>query len=89
MNNIGQLFDDISAKYDRFNHVTSLGIDKYWRKKAIRAMQPAESGDFLRLIAPFCHWFFLVICFSQQQAHLCAASQQRCCKATGELTTNL
>jgi len=42
MNNIGQLFDDISAKYDRFNHVTSLGIDKYWRKKAIRAMQPAE-----------------------------------------------
>lgn len=38
--NIGKLFDSIASTYDRFNHVTSLGIDIYWRRKAIKKMQP-------------------------------------------------
>lgn len=38
--NIGKLFDRIAGTYDRFNHITSLGIDIYWRRVAIRGMQP-------------------------------------------------
>lgn len=40
--NIGKLFDRIAGTYDCFNHVTSLGIDIYWRRVAIREMQPVE-----------------------------------------------
>lgn len=40
--NIGHLFDGIAKTYDRFNHVTSMGIDIWWRKKAIGRMQPVD-----------------------------------------------
>ena len=40
--NIGKLFDRIAGTYDRFNHITSLGIDIYWRKVAIRGLRPVE-----------------------------------------------
>lgn len=40
--NIGKLFDGIAATYDRFNHVTSMGIDIWWRKVAIKGMKPVE-----------------------------------------------
>lgn len=43
--NIGKLFDRIAGTYDRFNHVTSLGIDIYWRRVAIRGMRPV--GEML------------------------------------------
>lgn len=38
--NIGKLFDGIASTYDRFNHVTSMGIDIWWRRVAIRGMKP-------------------------------------------------
>lgn len=38
--NIGKLFDGIAKTYDKFNHVTSMGIDIWWRKVAIRGMKP-------------------------------------------------
>lgn len=40
--NIGHLFDGIAKTYDKFNHVTSLGIDIWWRRKAIRQMKPVQ-----------------------------------------------
>lgn len=40
--NIGKLFDRIAGTYDRFNHVTSLGIDIYWRRVAIGGMRPVQ-----------------------------------------------
>lgn len=40
--NIGSLFDRIAATYDRFNHITSLGIDIYWRRVAIRGLRPVQ-----------------------------------------------
>lgn len=40
--NIGKLFDGIASTYDKFNHVTSMGIDIWWRKKAIGQMQPVN-----------------------------------------------
>lgn len=41
--NIGKLFDGIAGAYDRFNHLTSLGIDIWWRKEAVRGMEPVDS----------------------------------------------
>lgn len=36
--NIGSLFDRIANHYDALNHILSLGIDKWWRKKAVKGM---------------------------------------------------
>ena len=33
---IRDLFDDIAGRYDRFNHVSSFGADRSWRRKAVR-----------------------------------------------------
>ncbi len=33
---VAEMFDNISEKYDFLNHFLSMGIDKLWRKKAIR-----------------------------------------------------
>ena len=39
---IGQLFDRIAPTYDGLNHGVSLNIDRLWRKRAVRDMQPAK-----------------------------------------------
>ena len=36
---VAQMFDSISHKYDFLNHFLSLGIDKLWRKKAIKYLK--------------------------------------------------
>ena len=33
---IQEMFDGIAADYDRLNHIMSLGIDRSWRRRAIR-----------------------------------------------------
>ena len=35
---VAQMFNNISARYDFLNHLLSMGIDKLWRKKAIRLL---------------------------------------------------
>jgi demethylmenaquinone methyltransferase/2-methoxy-6-polyprenyl-1,4-benzoquinol methylase len=35
---VAQMFDNIAHRYDFLNHFFSLGIDKLWRRKAIRMM---------------------------------------------------
>jgi len=39
---VAKMFDNISHKYDFLNHFLSLGIDKAWRKKAIRYLVPLQ-----------------------------------------------
>ena len=39
---IRELFDDIAVKYDRFNHISSLGADRSWRRKAVRAIADTD-----------------------------------------------
>lgn len=39
---IGQLFDRIAGSYDSLNHLFSLNIDRRWRRRAVRKLQPAE-----------------------------------------------
>ena len=35
---IRKMFDDIAPEYDAFNHLGSLGIDKCWRRRALREL---------------------------------------------------
>ena len=39
---VARMFDNISGKYDFLNHFLSLGIDKGWRKKAIKKLSPLK-----------------------------------------------
>jgi demethylmenaquinone methyltransferase/2-methoxy-6-polyprenyl-1,4-benzoquinol methylase len=36
---VAQMFDNISPKYDLLNHVLSMGIDKGWRKTAVQLLK--------------------------------------------------
>lgn len=36
---VTQMFDSIAPKYDALNHILSFGIDKLWRKKAVRIIK--------------------------------------------------
>lgn len=44
---VEQMFDQIAPKYDFLNHFLSLGIDKLWRKKAIRILSKFKSDSLL------------------------------------------
>jgi len=44
---VAEMFDKISPKYDLLNHVLSGGIDILWRKKAIRQLKPYAPGTIL------------------------------------------
>ncbi len=41
---VAEMFDNISPRYDFLNHLLSGGIDIYWRKRAIRLLKKAQSG---------------------------------------------
>ena len=36
---VAEMFNNISEKYDYLNHLLSLGIDKIWRRKAIKILK--------------------------------------------------
>lgn len=40
--NIGHLFDGIAGTYDMLNHLLSLNIDKSWRRKTVKMLEPCE-----------------------------------------------
>ena len=58
---VEQMFDGIAHSYDRLNHMLSLGIDRRWRRKTIKALLPYKpqrmldiatgTGDFALLAA--------------------------------------
>ena len=41
---IRTLFNTIAGDYDRLNHLLSLGIDRTWRKRALKEILPARSA---------------------------------------------
>lgn len=44
---VANMFNNISKRYDLLNHVLSLGIDIIWRKKAIKLLKPVKPGIIL------------------------------------------
>lgn len=44
---VEQMFDNIAPKYDFLNHFLSLGIDKLWRRKAIRILSTYSCRNIL------------------------------------------
>jgi demethylmenaquinone methyltransferase/2-methoxy-6-polyprenyl-1,4-benzoquinol methylase len=46
---VAEMFDNISGKYDFLNHFLSLGIDHLWRRKAIRLLKPLKPKRILDL----------------------------------------
>lgn len=44
---VAQMFNSISGRYDFLNHLLSLGIDKSWRKKAIKILSAAKPQHIL------------------------------------------
>ena len=43
------MFSKIAARYDRCNHLFSLGIDHYWRKRLVRLLSPKTDDTALDL----------------------------------------
>ena len=41
------MFDNIAPTYDRLNHRLSWNIDRYWRRKALRQLQPCHPRQLL------------------------------------------
>jgi demethylmenaquinone methyltransferase/2-methoxy-6-polyprenyl-1,4-benzoquinol methylase len=39
---VTSMFDNISARYDFMNHFLSFGIDRIWRRKAVKALQEIQ-----------------------------------------------
>ena len=46
---VAEMFDNISGRYDFLNHFLSLGIDKLWRKKAIKILKPLQPKRIIDL----------------------------------------
>ncbi len=44
---VRRMFGEIARRYDFLNHLLSLGIDRRWRRRAVRLVAPAEEGPIL------------------------------------------
>ncbi len=44
---VARMFDNISRRYDFLNHFLSLGIDIYWRKRAIATLKDLQPATIL------------------------------------------
>lgn len=45
------MFDSIAPKYDRLNHILSLGIDRGWRKRLVKAVERNHPREVLDVAA--------------------------------------
>lgn len=44
---VADMFDHISPRYDFLNHTLSLGIDRYWRRRAMDMLRPKDPRTLL------------------------------------------
>jgi len=48
---VAAMFDDVAARYDLTNDVLSLGMDRWWRRAVLRAVDPRPGEQILDLAA--------------------------------------
>lgn len=48
------MFDTIAPKYDRLNHILSLGIDRGWRRRLVKAVERNHPREVLDVAAGTC-----------------------------------
>lgn len=46
---VRRMFGEIAPRYDLLNHLLSLNVDRYWRRRAVRYAPPNGSGPILDL----------------------------------------
>jgi demethylmenaquinone methyltransferase/2-methoxy-6-polyprenyl-1,4-benzoquinol methylase len=46
-NRVQQMFGAIAPRYDRMNHLLSLNVDRYWRWRTVRIVDPRGSAPIL------------------------------------------
>lgn len=67
--NIGSLFDRIADKYDFLNHLLSLNIDRYWRRRAAATIQ-TKNGNVLDVAVGTAD-FAIAIAMQHKDLHIC------------------
>jgi demethylmenaquinone methyltransferase/2-methoxy-6-polyprenyl-1,4-benzoquinol methylase len=51
---IRKMFDSLAPRYDFLNRLLSLGVDRYWRRKAVSLLHPEKGGRFLDVATGTC-----------------------------------
>jgi len=46
---VRQMFGEIAGRYDLLNHLLSLNIDRYWRRRTVQCVPPVAGGKVLDL----------------------------------------
>jgi len=46
-NQVKNIFDSIAGSYDFLNHLLSFGVDKYWRRKALKLSKVGSNSILL------------------------------------------
>jgi len=44
---VQKMFGEIAPSYDRMNHLLSMNVDRYWRRRTVRALQPYSQRPIL------------------------------------------
>ncbi|MHC4176384.1 MAG: class I SAM-dependent methyltransferase, partial [Planctomycetota bacterium] len=44
---VRRMFGEIARRYDFLNHLLSLGIDRWWRRRTVKLVPPAGEGPIL------------------------------------------
>lgn len=79
---VRQMFDDLAPRYDLANRVLSLGLDQWWRKRAIAALGDAKTGVVLDLCAGTLDLTRMLI--DERATHVYAADFSAAMLAQGE-----
>lgn len=51
---VRRMFDSIAPRYDLLNHLLSFNADKYWRRRAVRELQPYLAKPGARIVDLCC-----------------------------------
>ena len=93
-----KLFDDISSDYDRLNHLLSLGVDRIWRRRALKEIVTPDApqqildvacgtGDFSIAIAQKVHSGSTITGLDLSEGMLAVMDQKVAAKGLSSIVT--